>query len=76
LVECGLAGVQLVVSDTHAGLKRAIGHVLGCSCQRCGVHTALREALGHVRKEQQSMVAALLPPIFNAHSDELARELR
>src|SRR5581483_3288975 len=26
-----LSGVQLVVSDAHAGLRKAIGQVLGCS---------------------------------------------
>ena len=31
LVERGLDGVQLVVSDAHAGLKKAIAQVLGCS---------------------------------------------
>jgi hypothetical protein len=35
----------------------------------------LREALGHVRKEQQGMVAALLRAIFNADSGDAAREL-
>ena len=43
LVERGLTGVQLVVSDAHAGLKKAIGQVLGCPWQRCSVHF-LREA--------------------------------
>ena len=38
LVERGLTGVQLVVSDAHAGLKKAIGQVLGCPWQRCSVH--------------------------------------
>jgi putative transposase len=61
LVERGLTGVQLVVSDAHAGLKKAIAQVLGCPWQRCSVHF-LREALGHVRKDQQGMVAALLRP--------------
>jgi transposase-like protein len=61
LVERGLAGVQLVVSDAHAGLKKAIGQVLGCPWQRCTVHF-LREALGHARREQQPMLAALLRP--------------
>src|SRR5947199_3959156 len=44
LVERGLSGVQLVVSDAHAGLKQAIGQVLGCPWQRCTV-PCLREAL-------------------------------
>ena len=74
LVERGLSGVQLVVSDAHAGLKKAIGQVLGCPWQRCSVHF-LREALGHARREQQPMLAALIRPIFNAESREQAREL-
>jgi putative transposase len=74
LVERGLTGVQLVVSDAHAGLKAAIGQVLGCPWQRCSVHF-LREALGHARREQQPMLAALLRPIVNADSAAAAREL-
>ena len=35
----GLAGVQLVTSDAHTGLKAAIGSILlGASWQRCRVH--------------------------------------
>jgi putative transposase len=63
-----------VVSDAHAGLKKANGQVLGCPWQRCSVHF-LREALGHVRKDQQGMVAALLRPLFSAESSETARAL-
>src|SRR3954452_1809841 len=74
LVERGLGGVQLVVSDAHAGLKKAIAQVLGCPWQRCSVHF-LREALGHARREQQPMLAALIRPVFNADSGEQAREL-
>jgi putative transposase len=40
LVKRGLAGVQLVVSDAHEGLKNAIGQVLGAPWQRCTVHYA------------------------------------
>jgi len=71
LVERGLTGVRLVVSDAHAGLKKAIAQVLGCPWQRC---TVLREALGHASREQQPMLAALLRPIFNADSSEAGRE--
>jgi len=74
LVERGLSGVQLVVSDAHAGLKKAIGQVLGCPWQRCTVHF-LREALGHARREPQPMLAALVRPIFNADTLEQARAL-
>jgi putative transposase len=71
LVERG--GVQLVVSEAHAGLKKAIGQVLGCPWQRCSVHF-LREALGHARREQQPMLAALLRPLFGAENGEQARQ--
>lgn len=75
LVERELVGVQPVVSDAHAGLKKAIAQVLGCPWQRCSVHF-LREALGHARREQQPMLAALLRPTFNADSGEQARAAR
>jgi putative transposase len=74
LVERGLSGVQLVISDAHAGLKQAIAQVLGCPWQRCSVHF-LREALGHARREQQPMLAALLRPLFSADDGAAAREL-
>jgi putative transposase len=74
LLERGLGGVQLVVSDAHAGLKKAIAQVLGCPWQRCSVHF-LREALGHARREQQPMLAALLRPLFGAENGEQARAL-
>jgi putative transposase len=74
LVERGLGGVQLVVSDAHAGLKKAIAQVLGCPWQRCTVHF-LREALGHARREQQPMLAALLRPLFGADEGQAARVL-
>ena len=35
----------------------------------------LRETLGHLRKDQQGMAAALLRPIFNAEDGAQAREL-
>src|ERR671931_1279905 len=38
LVKRGLVGVQLAISDAHAGLKAAIAKVLGCAWQRCTVH--------------------------------------
>src|SRR5262245_34801852 len=40
LVARGLRGLQLVISDAHAGLKRAIAEVfVGAAWQRCRVHT-------------------------------------
>jgi putative transposase len=73
LVKRGLVGVQLAISDAHAGLKAAIAKVLGCSWQRCTVHF-LRDCLGHARKDQHGLLAALIRPIFNADSLIQARD--
>jgi putative transposase len=69
LVRRGLAGVQLVVSDAHQGLKQAITQVLGAPWQRCTVHF-LRDALGHCPKDTQQPVGAVIRPIFRAASLE------
>jgi putative transposase len=73
LVKRGLTGVQVAISDAHAGLKAAIAMVLGCAWQRCTVHF-LRDCLGHARKDQHGLLAALIRPIFNAESLEQARD--
>src|SRR3954449_5356388 len=73
LVARGLVGVQLAISDAHAGLKAAIRRVLGCAWQRCTVHF-LRDCLGHARKDQHGLLAALIRPIFNAETIEQARD--
>jgi putative transposase len=60
----GLAGVQLVISDAHTGLKQAIGAVLaGAGWQRCRVHF-LRNVLARVPKASAEMVAAAIRTIF------------
>jgi putative transposase len=60
----GLAGVQLVVSDAHTGLKQAIAAVLAGACwQRCRVHF-LRNALARVPKASAEMVAVTIRTIF------------
>ena len=69
----GLDGVQLVVSDAHAGLKNAIAQVLGAPWQRCTVHF-LRDMLGHVSKAQQPLISGAIRGIFNAASQAEARE--
>jgi putative transposase len=73
LVARGLVGVQLAISDAHPGLKAAIAQVLGCPWQRCTVHF-LRDCLGHARRDQQPMLAALIRPIFNQAGREAARD--
>jgi transposase-like protein len=60
----GLTGVQLVISDAHAGLKAAIASVLiGAAWQRCRVHF-LRNVLAAVPKGSAEMVAAAIRTIF------------
>ena len=64
----GLVGVEpLAISDADPGLRAAIAQVLGCAWQRCTVHF-LRDCLGHARREQQPMRAALIRPIFGAEN--------
>ena len=73
LVARGLRGVQLVISDAHEGLKQAIAAVLsGASWQRCRVHF-MRNALAHVPKGVQNMVAAAIRTIFAQPDQEAAR---
>lgn len=73
LVRRGLAGVQLVISDAHVGLKAAIAKVLvGATWQRCRVHT-MRSLVTHVPKQQQSMVLAAVKTIFAQPSQAEAR---
>ena len=75
LVTRGLVGVQLAISDAHAGLKTAIAEVLGCAWQRCSV-PFLRDCLGHARRDQHGLLGALIRPIFNADSQAQARDRR
>jgi putative transposase len=73
LVRRGLTGVQLAISDAHPGLKAALAQVLGCAWQRCTVHF-LRDCLGHARRDQHGLLAALIRPIFRSESGEEARQ--
>lgn len=70
LVQRGLAGVQLVISDAHEGLKKAVAHVLQATWQRCRTHF-MREVLSQVAKRHQSMVAAAIRTAF-AQEDQQA----
>jgi putative transposase len=60
----GLAGVQLVISDHHLGLKAAIASVfIGAAWQRCRVHF-MRNVLGRVPRASAEMVAAAVRTVF------------
>jgi len=72
LVGRGLKGVQLVISDSHEGLKAAIGKVLsGATWQRCRVH-CMRNLLAHIPQRDKSMVAALVRMIFAQPNRQVA----
>ena len=64
LLQRGLNGVQLVISDAHEGLKAAISTVFtGAGWQRCRVHF-MRNVLAHIPKADKAMVAAAVRTIF------------
>ena len=70
----GLAGVQLVISDAHTGLKQAIGAVmLGAGWQRCRVHF-MRNVLAVVPRGNTEMVAAAIRTVFAQPDAEHVRE--
>jgi putative transposase len=85
LVQRGLQGVQLVISDAHEELKAAIGKVLtGATWQRCRVHFTLaprcarrsagvRNLLAHVPQGDKALVAALVRTVFAQPNHELAK---
>ena len=77
----GLGGVKLVISDAHAGLKKAAATVLqGAAWQRCRVHF-MRNVLTALPKGRQEMVASVIRTIFaqpdaehiDAQFDEVVR---
>ena len=64
LVDRGLGGVRLVISDAHAGLIKAIRRCFqGASWQRCRVH-AMRNLLAAANHRHRQVIAALIRTIF------------
>jgi transposase-like protein len=76
LVERGLSGVRLIVSDDHAGLKAARQAVFGSvAWQRCQFHLQ-QNAQAHVpRQEMKAQVAADIRAVFNAPDHASAEAL-
>jgi transposase-like protein len=65
LVKRGLGSVQLVISDAHEGLKKALRQVFtGASWQRCRVHF-MRNVLAHIPRQDKRAVADAVRLIFN-----------
>jgi transposase-like protein len=59
----GLAGVKLVISDAHEGIKAAVARVFRASWQRCRVHF-MRNALAHAGKSGRRVVSAFIATAF------------
>lgn len=76
LVDRGLAGVQLITSDAHSGLKQARRAVFGgVPWQRCQFHLQ-RNAQAYVpRHSMKSEVASDIRAIFNAPNLQEAEAL-
>ena len=74
LVERGLTGVRLVISDDHRGLVKAVREqLLGASWQRCRVHCT-RNAQDLVPRHARSMVASAIRSVFEQPDERSARE--
>jgi len=75
LVDRGLSGVRLVVSDDHEGIKAAVAAELpGAGWQRCVVHFE-RNVLAHVPASSTEEVAEDLKAIFKVRRQKTARAL-
>jgi putative transposase len=59
----GLAGVKLVISDAHEGIKAAVTKMFQATWQRCRVHF-MRNALAHAGKSGRRVVAAFIATAF------------
>jgi putative transposase len=75
LVDRGLSGVRLVISDDHEGIKAAVsGELPGAEWQRCTVHFE-RNVLSHVPTSSVAEVAQDLKAIFKVRRGKTVRAL-
>jgi len=75
LKQRGLRGVELVVSDDHAGLVNAVKRQFqGALWQRCQVHF-MRNILGHSARHHRKDIANDLKLIFQAEERDTAIKL-
>ncbi len=76
LLQRGLRGVQLIISDAHPGLKAARKAVFGgLPWQRCQFHLQQNAQAYISRQEQRAEVAADIRAIFNARNLTEAQNL-
>jgi len=74
LVDRGLSGVKLAISDAHVGLRAAIRAVLvGTTWQRCTIHFR-RNVLSAVPKSAQDFVMAAVKAVFQQPDEAAARK--
>ena len=72
LIDRGLKGVQLVISDDHKGIKKAVeSHFIGSSWQRCQVHF-MRNFLSKLRRKDRTWAMTMLKDVFNAPDKQQA----
>jgi putative transposase len=75
LIDRGLSGVRLVISDDHEGIKSAVsGELPGAQWQRCVVHFE-RNILAHVPASETSEVAEDLKAVFKVRRPKTAKAL-
>jgi putative transposase len=75
LIDRGLSGVRLVVSDEHEGIKAAVfSELAGAEWQRCTVHFE-RNIVAHVPASSMAEVAQDLKAIFKVRREKTARAL-
>ena len=75
LIDRGLSGVRLVISDDHEGIKAAVsGELPGAEWQRCTVHFE-RNILAHVPSSSMAEVAQDIKAIFKVRRAKTAKAL-
>jgi putative transposase len=75
LIDRGLSGVRLVISDDHEGIKAAVsGELPGAEWQRCTVHFE-RNILAHVPTSSMAEVAQDIKAIFKVRRKKTAEAL-
>ena len=72
----GLAGVKLVISDAHEGIKAAVARVFRATWQRCRVHF-MRNPLAHAGRSGRRVVSAFIATAFaQDHADAAKAQWR